>query len=195
MKLCTITGCHRELRARGMCATHWKRWRLHGDPLKGAKEPPGYCTVTGCEDRIQGQGLCPKHYFRAYRGTPVERPETREAILAANTNTSGGPDACWLWTGPISSQGYGRLLNNLYAHRVAYEIANGPIPEGMYVCHRCDNPPCVNPAHLFVGTPRDNTIDAIEKGRMVPPPPGSRWPDRRRGLAVRSWEPEPGGAA
>lgn len=52
-----------------------------------------------------------------------------------------------------------------YAHRVSWELAYGPIPPGLFVCHHCDNPPCVRPDHLFVGTPRDNTLDRDRKGR------------------------------
>ena len=68
---------------------------------------------------------------------------------------------CWLWLGFISPDGYGTRL----AHRRAWELARGPIPDGMLVCHRCDVRHCVNPDHLFLGTHLDNMRDMIRKGR------------------------------
>jgi hypothetical protein len=77
-------------------------------------------------------------------------------------------DGCWVWSGGLIS-GYGRFVvrHGLYvrAYRFSYELANGPIPDGLFVCHRCDNPPCVNPAHLFLGTCKDNFEDMRAKGR------------------------------
>lgn len=80
-------------------------------------------------------------------------------------------DGCWLWKGARSSQGrYGCLRiagKTLAAHRHSYELHKGDIPDGMFVCHRCDVPECVNPDHLFLGTAKDNFDDMVTKGRGV----------------------------
>ena len=81
-----------------------------------------------------------------------------------------GFDECWLWKGGKTKTGYGGFWTGErqdMAHRVSYELHYGPIPEGHYVCHHCDNPPCCNPYHLFEGTPTDNVQDMISKGRRM----------------------------
>lgn len=75
---------------------------------------------------------------------------------------------CWLWTGCRDDQGYGRTWadgKSTNTHRLAYRLAHGEIPESAYVLHSCDNPPCVNPAHLRIGTQLDNMRDRSERGR------------------------------
>lgn len=84
----------------------------------------------------------------------------------------GGPEDCWIWTAATKVPGgYGRIRFNgvmVLAHRVAYELANGSIPDGKNVLHSCDVPPCCNPAHLWIGTPLDNARDRDMKGRKNP---------------------------
>lgn len=99
------------------------------------------------------------------------KPRAFESFLAARES------GCIEWTGAtVKSNGYehhryGRHTSGgkkRLAHRVAYERANGPIPQGLEICHTCDNPLCCNPDHLFLGTHRDNMQDAIRKGRVDP---------------------------
>lgn len=80
---------------------------------------------------------------------------------------------CWLWSGCVKANGYGVIgvrragkLHNTLAHRASWAQRHGPIPPGLYVCHRCDTPACVNPDHLFLGTQKDNLRDMYAKGRL-----------------------------
>lgn len=93
------------------------------------------------------------------------------------------PSGCWLWTGFINEDcgGYGYMsaqrdgkARPTLVHRIAWELANGPIPEGQSVLHHCDVPACVNPAHLFLGTQKHNMADAAVKGRLRVPRPSAR---------------------
>jgi hypothetical protein len=82
----------------------------------------------------------------------------------------GGKDECWPWIGGCTDKnGYGQMRfrgKNELTHRIAYILTHGSIPDGLFACHHCDNPPCCNPHHLFEGTALDNMRDAISKGRL-----------------------------
>lgn len=96
---------------------------------------------------------------------------TQEFRFWLRVDRSGGPDACWPWTGAITSkwhygctQWQGRVLG---AHKVAWVLTNGPVPDGLCVLHKCDNRPCCNPKHHFLGTKTDNMADCKAKKRHV----------------------------
>ncbi len=115
--------------------------------------------------RTCGTKFCvnPNHLIAGYR------KGNRGSVKDRFWNSVNKTDYCWLWTG-VLKEGYGvcgsKIENTNLAHRVSWILKNGSIPEGLFVCHRCDNPPCVNPDHLFLGTNRDNMRDAVSKGRI-----------------------------
>jgi hypothetical protein len=103
-----------------------------------------------------------------HSGTPAPLAERFWRYVERSTG-------CWLWIGCRQRPGYGRIgreggKGTRYAHHVSWELHYGPIPEGQQVLHRCDNPPCVRPDHLFLGSQLENVRDMWDKGRAVPPP-------------------------
>ena len=129
------------------------------------------CEVKGCESKVIARNACRKHYLRLWKKhaskwkTTLLEKFTERCIPVTETG-------CWLWLGKIEKKGYGVFrmkTKGIKAHRLAYELLVGPIPKGMYVCHKCDVRSCVNPSHLFLGTQRDNMDDMKRKGRGAHP--------------------------
>jgi len=160
-------------------------------------KPVKVCSVAHCNTRCHGWGFCEKHYraFRLY-GDPLKLKQKQHHGLTLeerfNIYTKKGPD-CWEWKGYRDPHGYGRLDmpdKPMLAHRVAYLIRYGSIPDGMFVLHKCDTPRCVNPEHLFLGTQADNVADMHAKGRarkraLRGPEHGMAKLDERKVRAIR----------
>jgi len=143
------------------------------------------CSVLGCDKPHHSKGYCRKHYQRVSKyGSPEGGPTTHAPPETRFWRgvIKGGPDDCWIFTRGPKSWRYGRFAISengetiqVSAHRYSYEIHKGAIPDGLVVMHSCDTPRCVNPAHLSVGTHKDNTADMIAKGRRaVAVPKGER---------------------
>lgn len=122
------------------------------------------CDRLDSAARRQAKGA-PERRFGIRGANPRDRRTLPERFW--ENVPIGAPDECWEWTGRImTSWGYG-ALGPLRAHRVSWEIANErPVPDGLFVLHSCDNPPCVNPAHLRTGTTQDNSRDIALRGRQ-----------------------------
>lgn len=151
---------------------------------------PAHLTAKTREQNVADMMRRGRHWSQGFVYAEPPMPEVPEEVrltglrrlLVANfwANTQkAGPDECWLWTGATKQGGYGRIemkcralgLRQAYlAHRLSYELNSGSVPDAeLSVRHSCDNPPCVNPNHLLLGTHQDNMDDRTERGRTFRP--------------------------
>lgn len=155
-RTCSVEGCGRPHKARGLCKAHYAKWRYDQLPFAA----PG-CSADGCERPHYAKGLCGSHYTRLRTtGSVGTEPLRVHGDLATRfwsyVDKTGD---CWEWTGGCE-QGYGRLKIDgrmVLAHRLSYEMAHGSIDSELTVDHLCYNPPCVNPSHLRLLTLADNS--------------------------------------
>jgi hypothetical protein len=140
---------------------HRYSYELHKGPI-----PEGMKIFHECDN---GSCVNPRHLYVGIYKTDMENRFWKHVNKKEN-------DECWVWSAACTSHGYGIIGKTggkrlALTHRYSYELHYGSIPEDMDICHECDNPPCVNPNHLFIGTAQDNIIDAVSKGRVIPPVP------------------------
>lgn len=177
-RICAVDDCERTAKSLGLCGLHHQRyWRYGTTDLPERKRP--VCSIAGCSTLATARGYCPKHYARLLKhGDPTAyypaNPTPYDRVMS---RTTPGPDGCIEYQGNRGRFGYGQARvgsridgtrRTVRVHRLVWEHHYGPIPEGLVVRHKCDNPPCCNIEHLEIGTQQENIQDKVERGR-------SRW--------------------
>lgn len=147
---CLVSGCNNKYRSIGLCSSHWKINKKYGNP-----EPKCFCgeLIQTFAGNVGAQLFCKFHSLEKRYWDNVDQKSDNE---------------CWEWKAAKTKAGYGIIYydkKNRFAHRLSLEFQGINIPEKMYVCHKCDNPPCVNPNHLYVGTPYQNSQDKVNRNR------------------------------
>lgn len=173
---CAVDGCNNAKKCRGYCGKHYENFRKTGNPVskheakRDAPKPP--CSVEGCDRDAKTVGLCNRHYEnQRLRGRAVPQRDLDLGDRIREVGWTVTERGCWEWDGQRNELGYGLFnskrqgLERARAHRVVWEYLTGRTLGDAVLCHTCDNPPCVNPEHLFPGSQADNVADMTSKGR------------------------------
>jgi hypothetical protein len=169
---CSIENCENKYAGKGFCSKHYQKNKRLGDPL--AKKEKQFCSIENCENKYAGKGFCNKHYQKnkkygeslAGKTNSQNKAGTKEYI---SENSEIDINDCWVWK-RSKNKGYGQSGlkgKSIKAHRLSYLTFVGEIPNNLHVLHTCDNPTCVNPKHLFLGTNQDNMNDKVNKNRQA----------------------------
>lgn len=139
--------------------------------------PRRRCTYPNCPNQHNSHGYCAAHLYQLKKGIPLRPLERRRPQRQTLAETAAyveahlirkSPSGCWEFTGACNLFGYGEIIvgrRPMPVHRLML-MAHGEVARDQFVLHRCDNPPCCRPSHLYAGTPADNLRDAIVRGRM-----------------------------
>ena len=163
IRLCTIDECKRKHQAKGYCLYHYTYYKR--------KNENRICAIPDCNQKQFSSDYCSRHYNRLLNNRPLEKKSFHELNPKERLDkfvTIDLKSQCWIWTGSKNKKNYGCIHfkgKTRIAHRLAYELYKGQIPKGLLVCHNCDNPSCINPDHLFLGTNQDNSNDKFSKNR------------------------------
>lgn len=171
---CAAEDCSRPVKAREWCNKHYLRWWKHGDPSRvdqGGVQPmprAPSCAVEDCQEPVKYRDWCAGHYSRWYKHGDVRAhiPLGTRRYISLEEAFKAHPivvtvDGCHAWAGNLTPEGYGTLVYEgrpWFAHRVAYELLVGSIPEGMTLDHLCRNRACVNVEHLEPVTMKENIL-------------------------------------
>ena len=188
-RTCSIAGCERSAYCRGWCKMHYSRVLRLGSPDLAKREKELPCTVTGCSTLRECRGLCVKHYNRwRVHGDPLHAKLIIGDPVGRFWTKVEKTDSCWLWRGALDRKGYGHFTighQTKSAHRYAYELLVGPIPEGLHIDHLCRVHNCVNPEHLEPVTTKENTRRGLRGVLLTHCPRGHAYDERNTGWGQR----------